>query len=113
MNKKILHYINQVLANRDQDEIEEIEKQLATELVEAHNLAVRFGFINVPMLDLYSVDGFKDENDTPQLRIFVTPKCGIMYAEQLCRLKYAWGATDVYIHADEGSIVLLFRNNKK
>ena len=80
----------------------------AKEIVNAHNSAVKFGFLQLPMLE------YLDSTDSPNAAtVVVAPVSGMADINDLYNIKTEWGADGLNVFTgDNGSIELVFRKTE-
>lgn len=67
----------------------------ATDMVDAHNSAVHYGLIDMPMLSYGGVSHCDNK-----IMLSIKPKAGIININDLYNLKTLWGADDLNVDAD-------------
>lgn len=80
----------------------------AKEIVNAHNGAVKFGFLQLPLLD------YIDATDSPDAAtVVVAPVSGMADINDLYNIKTEWGADGLNVFTgDNGSIELVFKKTE-
>lgn len=74
----------------------------ANEIINAHNVAAHYGFIDLPSLDFVYTEFKKD-----RIMVTVHTKSGIININDLYNLKTLWGADD--LNVDKDGIELVFK----
>lgn len=100
MNTRIARRLNE--ARNDEKAL----KKAGQEIIDAHNIAVSCGYIELPHLSF--VDCLYDEN----VEVYVTPKSGMVVLEDLYNLKTVWGADRVEVCFDlnnGGYVCVIFK----
>lgn len=95
MNTRIARQLNLALQNAGADSIKAMETA-GREIVDAHNSAVRHGFLELPILEFVGSD-FNDE----VALLAVKPVAGVIYLEELYNLKSEWGANSLCVMEDD------------
>lgn len=101
MNTKIARRLNE--ARKDGNTL----KMAGQEVVNAHNIAVACGYIELPHLTF--VDCVEEGDD---VEVYVTPKSGMVRMDDLYNLKGVWGADRVEVCFDPnngGYICIVFK----
>lgn len=107
MNTKIAKQINEAR------KVSSKELSVAgRDIVEVHNDAVAYGFLDLPRLELVDTEMLLPNDGAT---VVVRPMCGMMKVSDLWALKEAWGADDVEVYlsnseADSNGIAVVFRN---
>jgi hypothetical protein len=101
MNTRIARRLNE--ARKDEKTL----KKAGQEVVDAHNVAVACGYIELPHLTFMDCaeNGIGVEVD-------VAPKCGMVSVDDLYNLKTVWGADRVEVYFDlnnGGYIGIIFK----
>lgn len=89
MNTRIARRLNE--ARKDEKAL----KKAGNEVVDAHNIAVSCGYIELPHL---TFKGCVD--DGVGVEVYVTPKSGMVALDDLYNLKTVWGANRVEVCFD-------------
>lgn len=78
------------------------------DVVNAHNSAVKYGFLQLPLLE------YIDAIDTPEaVTVVVAPVSGMIDINELYVIKTEWGADTINVFTgDSGSIELVFKRIK-
>lgn len=71
-------------------------------IVEAHNAAVKYGFLSSPLLEFCSVDTTMED----EYAVVVKVMSGLVKIDELYNLKQAWGADELELY--EGKVCLCF-----
>lgn len=101
MNTKIARRLNE--ARMDEKTL----KKAGQEVVDAHNIAVACGYIELPHLTF--VDCVEAGES---IEVYVTPKSGMVALDDLYNLKTVWGADRVEVFFDPsngGYVCVLFK----
>lgn len=93
MNTKICKFIHQY---RGKGVTEDLFK-LTQELVDGHNAAVKFGFLELPLVVWRRVDVVEQK-----VVVTVAPRAGFVDLDDLYNLKQAWGAECLEVCSDMG-----------
>lgn len=101
MNTKIARIINEV--RRDGRKLEDA----GNAIVDAHNSAVKYGFLDLPMLGFVSAEYLGDRGV-----INVVPESGMVKIDDLYNIKQAWGADGLEVYIDDNSAIGLIFNRK-
>lgn len=107
MNTKIAKQINEAR------KVSSKELSVAgRDIVEVHNDAVDYGFLDLPRLELVDTEMLLPDNGAT---VVVCPMCGVMKISDLWALKEAWGADDIEVYlsnseADTDGIAVVFKN---
>lgn len=108
MNTKIVKKINLALQDKEAENREEAIADISKAIVYAHNTAVDYGFIELPMLE--SRGGAALNNGDLTICVSTRPEtCEPINIDKLYILKGAWGADDLDVYGD-GTIELIFHN---
>lgn len=98
MNTKIAKRLNE--ARKDEKTL----KKAGQEIVDAHNIAVACGYIELPYLDYWDCG----ENGVG-VEVDVATKSGMVTLDDLYNLKTVWGAdkVEVFFDSDNGGYICL------
>ena len=98
MNTRITRCLNEA-RNHTEHEL----KNVAVEIVDAHNRAVKFGLIELPMLLYTGIDNTVEE----ETAILVVPRSGLINIDELYNLKTSWGADRIEVCNTNGFAICL------
>lgn len=102
MNTRIARRLNEARKN------EKALKKAGQEVVDAHNVAVACGYIELPHLTFVDCEDEGDES----IVMYVAPKSGVMALDDIYNLKTVWGSDRVEVFfgsVDGGYIGLIFK----
>lgn len=100
MNTKIARRLNEAL--KDERNL----KKAGQEIVDAYNIAVSCGYVELPHMDFVDCE---DVND--KVSVIVRPTSGLVVLDDLYNLKGVWGADVVELFFGDGcGICLTFKN---
>ena len=95
-NNRIAYMLNTALASGS------TPQDTGIKAVEAHNAAVKYGFLNLPLLEFHAVDTTMAD----EYAVVVKVMSGLVKIDELYNLKQAWGADELELC--EGKICLCF-----
>lgn len=108
MNTQIIKKINLALQDKETENREAAMSAISKSIVYAHNTAVDYGFLELPLLE--SRGGMDLNNGDLTICVSTHPEtCEPLNINDLYALKGAWGADDLDVYGD-GTIELIFHN---
>ena len=108
MNTQIVKKINLALQDKETENREEAMSAISKSIVYAHNTAVDYGFLELPLLE--SRGGMVLNDGDLTICVSTRPEtCEPININDLYALKGAWGADDLDVYGD-GTIELRFHN---
>lgn len=101
MNNKLASHVLRCLSAEDPNEALIEESQA---IVDTHNTAASYGFIDLPIIN-YTESYISTQENTAE--VVIRPKSGTIDIDELYNIRSAWGANDLYV-SEEG-ITLVFK----